>query len=252
MTKPNPISVAIKQHEKEARDFRQERLTSMSYRGFHVLEDKPHSLTLELRETWIDPDKDIWRWKMYVSEPHKPLRVIGSVEGYETLAEVLHCASLEFKHNDERKKRTVQQALYNRTDTEMDSLTPAQRLILKQFEVMYNLVQIDHTKHLPSFVKPVHDYVRRRTQVVCNLRGSNDFSTGCFLYPSGKLVCRCTEEFVIDLLDTSVPKYMLETYYGYLLGMSKVAATRLHHKSPLKGFVTLRTLLKQVREEKRT
>lgn len=220
----------------------------MSYRGFHVLEDKPNNLTLELHETWVDPDKDIWTWKIYVSE-RDVLRQIGDVEGYSKFSDVLQRAAVEFRRNEERVVRKLQHATYGRTFEELNRLTPSQRVLLEQFALLYNLALVDCNRHLPTFIDQVTKYIRRRTRDVCSLQGSDDFATGCFLYPSGKLVCRCTtKEFVVDFLDPCTPRYVLEAYYGYAKGMAeKVRLPKMQAK--IKTFVPLRTLLKRISEE---
>jgi hypothetical protein len=43
----------------------------MSYRKHITL--KTDDVEVELRETWIDPDNDVWAWKVYLIDPQSKM-----------------------------------------------------------------------------------------------------------------------------------------------------------------------------------
>lgn len=216
-----------------------------AYRKFHELVDEVGT-QVELRERWVDPERDVWAWYVYLILRNGELKQEGRTTGY-TLAEALEVAAGVFRTEKANKEREERERKYARSEDCVP--TPMQSALLQQFQALYRIAKIVSDVPLFTSVKTVNTVIRRLTEIRCNLHGSRGFSPGCYLLPNLMLAVRCNNrEFVLDLLDGSYSN-VLRAYclcvWDYAQGRASIKEAE-----QMRRMIPMRTLLNKLKNER--
>ena len=218
-----------------------------TYRGFHELKDGLGN-EVELRERWLDPDRDIWGWFAHpVIGGQLQEALITPAKGHNLPNALREAANyLERRASDQRCAKLLATYSIDRT-----RLTSGEIILLNQFAKLYEQARIsfDHNLYPGNDDRAALEYIRAMTRSRCNLEGSNDFAPGVRVYPTGCISVSCNgHEFTLSVLDQK----LLKPYYGLLFLKARVSigpvspkAFMIKHK-----IKSLNELLKQIRAEK--
>lgn len=216
-----------------------------AYRKFHELVDELGT-RVELREQWVDPDRDVWAWYVYLVLRNGELRQEGRITGH-TLAEALEVAAGVFRTEKANKEREERERKYARSEDCVP--TPMQSMLLQQFQALYRIAKIDSSATLDTRVKTVNTVIRRLTEIRCTLHESRGFSPGCYLLPNLMLVVRCNNrEFVLDLLDGSYSN-VLRAYCMHVWSLACTRAKTSKELDYVEAVTPMRTLLNKLKNE---
>ena len=112
----------------------------MPYRSWHRLKDELGN-EVELREAWINPEKDIWRWLVYAigtnKEGYEELKQIGSAEG-TLLSTALITAASHFKM---LRENWIEEQAKNKYALDWSKFTAVEQQILAKFKALYELAR---------------------------------------------------------------------------------------------------------------
>lgn len=215
-----------------------------AYRKFHNIEDELGN-KVELREEWVNPEKDIWRWKVYrIENPgsSEVLHSIGNVEGM-LLATALSTAAGHFKM---LRENWIENQVKNKYSLDWSKYSKVEQQILAKFKALYELAGITPRCTLDTGIAVINNYIRRLTQARCNLEGSRGFAPGVYVYPSGVVNVQCNcREFNLTILDP----VLLNGYYRCVLQYAKQRLPHGEKLSPDLNMTAFRRLVKERQAE---
>lgn len=188
----------------------------MSYRGFNRLRDELGN-EIELRETWINPEKDIWRWMVYrVENPGRDevLHKIGNNDG-TLFATALSTAAGHFKM---LRENWIETQARNKYSLDWSQFSKTEQKILSMFKALYDISRIRVRHSFPTGFKRADSYIIKNVTERGMLGENGTQGVEAFVYPSGVINIQANgHEFNLTILAPEV----LNSYYSRIISVAK-------------------------------